>query len=260
MRRWHASFALVFLVAGCHARRAGKLVGEIHVHGFAGGVHPAALFLSTPVSADEVDGDSVVPEATGTKRDGCVIVSSDDKSAPPELHVVDAGALRILGGLGVPRVELAFHPGEGYLPVGELPRRELFGGGEPLTYEADGGEAPAFRGSLVAPVPLELYAPAKLTLPGTSLTVRWKPDRAERIQLALIASTRQGRWVAIRCRAVDAAGVFTFPAALVAKLPPPPRDLQLEVTRNQIVRAATAVEGVGVILHASFARKLDGHD
>jgi hypothetical protein len=66
--------------------------------------------------------------------------------------------------------------------------------------------------------------------------------------------------VSIRCRADDAAGEFRFPPRLMARLPDPPRDLQLEVSRNQIVRVMSAVEGVGVILHASFARKLDGHE
>jgi hypothetical protein len=64
----------------------------------------------------------------------------------------------------------------------------------------------------------------------------------------------------ISCRADDAAGQFTFPRELLERLPAPPRDLQLEVFRNQIVRVPTAAAGTGVILHASFERKLDGHE
>jgi hypothetical protein len=247
------------LACGCRSH-GGVFVGEVHVHGFAGGVHPMALFVATPVAADRVDGDSIV--SYGSAREGrCVFTSSlDPPHTPPD--AVDAGALRILGGRGIDRVELAFNPDNGYLPVGELPRRELFAGGEPLTFEADGGKAPAFRGTLVAPRPLEVVAPtaATLRLGADGLTVRWQPDRAERIGVALIASRRDGRWGVVRCWADDDAGAFSFPRDLIAKLPPRPRDLQLEITRNQIVRAASAVAGTGVLLHASFARKLDAHE
>lgn len=249
------------LASGCHPRsasRMAKLVGEIHIHGFAGGVHPAALFAKTPVAADHVSGDSLVEDSASKHEGSCVVTSSTVQPMLPQIQPIDAGVIRILGGAGVPRVELAFKNEQAmYLPVGELPRRELFSGGERITIEADGADAPAFRGSFDAPVPVEITEPVQLTLPKEGLTVRWRPDHAERIVLELVASTRDGRWGVLRCKADDSAGQFSFPSKLVAGLPEAPRDLQLVVTRNQILRVSSAVDGVGVILHASYARKLD---
>jgi len=246
--------------AGCHsgsASRLSRLVGEVHIHGFPGGVHPAALFVGTPVRADRVDGDSVVDDGPARHEGSCQVGSSSAPSALPTFHAVNAGLIRILGGAGVPRIDLDFKSEQAlYLPVGELPGRELFSGGEQLTIEADGADAPAFRGSLEAPTPVEITEPLQLSLPKQGLTVRWKPSHAERIVLELVVSKRDGRWALLRCKADDKAGQFTFPAKLVASLPEAPRDLQLVVTRNQIVRVASTVENTGVILHASYARKL----
>jgi hypothetical protein len=250
------------LTAGCHPRssqRLRTLVGEVHIHGFAGGVHPAALFVKSPVAAAQVDGDSIVDERSDATGESCVSVSSATFAAP-RFDMIDAGHLRIKGGTGIRDVELAFDKQAGYLPVTELPHHELFTGGERLTIETDGHAALPFAGALEAPTRLEITEPANLSLTQTGLTVRWKPDHAERVKLALVVSRRDGRWVVVRCKAADAAGQFTFPAELLAGLPEPPRDLQLEVTRNQMVRVATAVEGTGVILHASFASKLDAHE
>jgi hypothetical protein len=260
LSKWLVGWAII--ACGCHSGsmpRVTKLVGEVHIHGFLGGVHPAALFVRTPVPADAVDGDSIYEDGSSKHEGSCVVTSSAAQSAQPPFQAVNAGPIRILGGAGIPRIDLAFKDEqETYLPVGELPRRELFTGGERLTIEADGAVAPAFHGSFDAPARIEIVEPLTLTVPKQGLTVRWRPDHAERILLELIVSRRDGRWGVVRCKADDTAGHFTFPAKLVAGLPEAPRDLQLVVTRNQIVRVATAVEGTGVILHASYARKLDG--
>ena len=50
----------------------------------------------------------------------------------------------------------------------------------------------------------------------------------------LVVSKTDGRWAMVACVSPDDAGQLTFPAELIAQLPSPPRDLQLEVSRNQI--------------------------
>ena len=250
------------LACGCHdraPRALARLAGEVHVHGFTGGFHPAALFVASPVPAERVDGDSLLAQEE-PRAGGCALTSSSDVRPTPEVTQADAGPLSILGGRGVPRIELAFDKGSGYGWRGSLPHTEAFTGGELLTFDASGGAAPAFHGTLEAPALLELTAPAKLAVPSDGFTVRWKAARAERIVLQLVASRPDGKWAVIRCRADDAAGELTFPRALLRQLPPPPRDLQLEVSRNQIARVETQQPGTGVILHASFARKLTAHE
>jgi hypothetical protein len=257
-----ASLVLLML-CGCHSsapRAVRKLVGEVHVHGFEGGSHPCATFVAAPVAADAIDGDTIVAPLAPLSRGSCMATTSSDPVSSAQLKEVDAGPLRILGGRGIERVELAFESGVGYRPVGAFPRSPLFTGGEPLRFEADGAAAPAFKGTLAAPARLDVTEPAPLTGVKNGLTVRWKPDRGERIVLTLTGSTSDGRWTVVRCRADDAAGAFTFPDAMLARLPPPPRDLQLGVSRDAIARVPTTVEGTGVILHASFARKLDAHE
>lgn len=253
MRR--ALVCVISLSAACRHDDLKQLVGEVHIHEFAGGVHPAALFVRTPTPAASVDGDTVLVDPAARRDGDCVIARSSDAplADPP---IVDGGKLRILGGAGIGHVELTMQGTSGYLPI-ELPHRELFAGGERITIEAEGGEAPAFRGSLMAPARLELLSPTVLRLP---LIVRWKPDRADRMVISLVASRSDGQWTALRCLAADAAGEFRFPSRLLTVLPPEPRDLQLEVRRDRIVRVPTAQAGTGVILHASFAASLSGRD
>src|SRR5262245_46285985 len=99
---------LAAVACGSRSRSPEKLVGEIHVHGFPGGVHPAALFLAAGVNSNAVDGDSIVAPSAPLREGSCSSSSSSDVIAPPGPSAVDAGALRILGGRGIGRVDLAF--------------------------------------------------------------------------------------------------------------------------------------------------------
>jgi hypothetical protein len=251
-------FLLVTLLSCREVTEMKELVGEVHIHGFPGGVHPAALFVRPATPSRAVEGDSVLVDPSAQREGDCLVVRSSD-AAPPEPRTINGGALRILGGSGISRVDLELRGDSGYVPVDDLPHRELFAGGERITIVSEGAEAPAFRGTIEAPRRLAIRAPRKLTR-AAPLTVEWEPDHAERIHIGLVVSRGDGRWVAVRCHAADAAGRFTFPATLVAALPPAPRDLQLEVRRDQIVRVPTATPSTGVILHASFAANLTGHE
>ncbi len=256
----------VLVVAGCRSgdpRAVRELYGEVHIHGFANGFHPCATFTTHGVRADTVNDVSIWADRAPRRSGSCAIATSAQRTNIPTMESIDAGILRIAGGTVVPRIELAFQPATAtYLATPELPMgTPLFSGGEPLRIDVAGSTAAAaFSGVVEAPRPLELTGPAKLQLTSGGLVVTWKPDHADHVEIALVASTTDGRWTAIRCTAHDDDGRFTFSPSLLAELPSAPRDLQLEATRNQVVRAASAVAGRGVILHASYAVKLSAHE
>jgi hypothetical protein len=248
-------------VAGCDGAPS-RLYGEVHVHQFRGGVHPAALFVATPVAAAAVRDDSVLPSALLPSRveGSCQLILPAPCGAPcasgPTL--ADAGVVHIDGGRGLGAVELGL-TGDEYLPEPSLPPgASIFAGGERLRIHGDGGSAPAFAGELRAPLPLELTAPSTLALTG-GLRVEWKPDRAMRLRLSLVVSSSDGRYAIVRCDAPDPPGAFTFPPSLMSSFPEPPRDLSLEVWREEIVRAPARGDE-GVLLHAAWQLKLEAHE
>jgi hypothetical protein len=55
-------------------------------------------------------------------------------------------------------------------------------------------------------------------------------------------------------------GALAFPPSLTAQLPPPPRDLALEVSRQVIVLVPGRADGEGVLLHAAYTLDLSGHE
>jgi hypothetical protein len=262
-----AGLLWAFVVSGgCRSRPAAngiaQLYGEVHIHGFAGGFHPAATFIWPGVPASEVNDDSIVSPAA-PPRAACSLARSTDArpdAAPPV--ALDAGVLRLRGGHGVPELALAFQrDSHSYLWAGDLPHSPLFLGGEPITIEGEGhGPVPSFRGILRAPSVLELLTGKPLEVGNGRLAVSWKPGDAERIVLSLVASKQSGEWTVIRCRASDETGRFEFPEALLAELPPPPRELQLYVSREELVRVGSTDPSRGVLLHASYATKLSASE
>lgn len=269
-----ASLCILFSAA-CGSESPPELrafYGEVHLHGFAAGAHLAALFVDSPVPRAAVHGDSILGSASlsvahaadADLAEGTCTLTFPAACVPPcaPPTLVDAGRLHVTGGAGVERVELAFQAAQRtYQPVEPLPPgTPLFRGGEPLRVDGDGAVAPAFHGTVDAPEPLELLAPSALRLGDDALELRWAPARSTRIAIALVASTRDGRWAMIACTAGDAAGHLSIPAPLLAGLPAPPRDLQLEVSRDVIVHAPTDLPGTGVIVHASHAVKRDGYE
>jgi len=244
------------------------LYGEVHVHEFSGGVHPGALFVARPVAASATSGDSLFPPATTMQSGSCSLtLSSPETNAPLPGPIAgglaDAGLVRIAGGRGIAEVDLAVQLPEGsYLPTSRLPPGQpIFTGGETLRISGGGGAgAAAFAGSLAAPRPLTLTAPATLALAdGADLPIAWVADHASRVTATLVVSTSDGRWAIIECDSPDEAGRVALPAALLAAMPAAPRDLQLEVSRDELAVAAGPSDS-GVIIHAGYEASLDAHE
>jgi hypothetical protein len=239
---------LFIALSGCQRPR---VYGEVHIHQFPGGAHPAALFVPRAARLTELS-DTLVPDGEAAATVGrCRLYLPQNG---PAIDAVDAGAVRVLGGSGIPQVVLQFLGAErGYQADSSFTMHQpVFAGGDILTFE--GAE---FRGTLRAPRPLELVGPAE-PFSSRDLQIRWRPGNGDRVLVTLAASRRDGAYAILKCAAADQAGGLALPASLMGKLPPPPRDLQLEVRRDAIAHAASR-DGV-VILHVSWAISRHGSD
>lgn len=262
------TFALLCVVLGGGCGRPANgamsgtpqsLYGEVHVHGFDGGSHPSALFVAAATPAARVDGDDIVAEPPADAVAGtCRLTLGSCSRCPTQPPAIDGGTVHITGGRGIGDVELRFTDGI-YLPVQQI-GAVIFDGGETLTFDGDGATAPAFHGTLLAPAPLMMRVPPASRIGAGDFVVGWVPDVSTRIDITLVASTSDGRIAIVECTADDAAGQTALPASLLSAMPPPPRDLQLLVSRDIIAFQPSVERGLGVVTHAGFETVLRWHE
>jgi hypothetical protein len=237
------------------------LYGEVHIHQFEGGSHLGALFVRTPVPAASVPADEILPTTPPSQTaGGCTLTNIDPTSLPPTPAQVDAGVVHLRGDRDVDLAWMASLAG--YEPTTPLPLgSNVFGSGVTVRISSDGGAVPGFSGSVVTPAPLQLLSPQALFVGDKGdFTVTWVPSNAERVTIDLVVSRSDGASAIIDCRADDATGSFAIPRALLDAVPARPRDLQLEVSRDQILSAPSRRAGQGVLLHAGFEAELAGHE
>ena len=250
--------------AGCSAKGPANgppdaLYGEVHVHGFIGGSHPGALFIAAAVAADRVDGDEILPGPPADASVGaCRLTTQSCVDCPAPPPPIDGGTVHIKGGRGIAEVQLRF-AGGAYRPAAPLDGA-IFAGGELLTIDGAGAAAPAFHGTLAAPMPLVLTMPVSLRLGDDDFPVAWVPDRSTRVDVTVVVSTTDGRFATIECVGDDASGQVSVPAALIAMLPSAPRDVQLLVSRDVIVAQPSDERGLGVVTHAGFEAAQSWHE
>jgi hypothetical protein len=237
-----------------------QLYGEVHVHQFPGGTHPAALFLAQAVATASVDGDTVVPSVTlPTVTMGACVLTLPSSCAPPCGPVpdyIDGGAVHLRGERGG-AIDLMFAAETGGYDAATQTER-VFADGERITVRGDGAVAPPFSGEIVAPATLVAELPSPLAVK-SGLAISWVPDRSDYLSLALAASTSDGSWGVVACRAADGDGQITVPPSLLAQLPPPPRQLSLSLSRDRL-GYADGPAGEGILLHAGFALSAMGHE
>lgn len=265
-----ARIALLLMagLAGCGEPAAGEIArvfGEVHLHLYATGTHPAALFVAEPIAVAEVQGDSVLKQVMLPAREEgpCRLVLPSGCPPPcgPSATFVDAGAVHLRGDRGG-AIDLTFHASLfSYQPVQQLVAGNvLFGAGEQVTVSGDGAQAPAFSGKLRNVEPLERLQPGALPwAKGAPWQVSWTPAHAGRVQIVLTVSTRDGTFSTLTCNVPDESGSFTLQGALVAALPAAPRDLSLDMSRDQL-GYGDAGGGLGVIFHSGASLTVAGHE
>src|SRR5262249_31558207 len=167
----------------------------------------------------------------------------------------DAGPLDVMGGQGsLEPMTMRFDPPSGlYVSTPRPGPGLLFTGGESLEITLGGGtDIPASRGTIVTPARIQLAAPAldPLRLPSSGpLHVAWTPGNAEFLEILLtVASAVDATsWTSVRCL-TDDSGQYDMPVEVLATLPPTPRTLHLEVTRN--AERVIAIGGArGILIH-----------
>lgn len=240
-----------------------RFAGEVHLHQFPQGGHAWALFVADPVPLARVHGDQLFnldPEPT--RRAGpCSFYPNQVvvEAAPPRL--VDAGEVLVTGSRRQPRIRMWFTTPRATYSAEPAPGTDfLYDGGEDL---AVNGAALGLHGSLPAPLPMQVLAPdpqAPLHLPAAGpFPVRWVPAGGQLVLVRIIASQSSGRAGFLRCLSDDSGGL-TVAAELVGALPPPPRDVRIEVERDEERFLPTARPGIGVLTHATYTAWQVGTD
>jgi hypothetical protein len=191
---------------------------------------------------------------------GASYCASDGVCAPlPDVVDVDGGEVDTTGSSAQPEIRLWFVDGStGYASAPPPGPALLFSGGERLSI-GDAAAGFAFHADVPAPLPVDVTAP-DLTRPDVSiagaLEIDWAPASAEQMVVLLSASSRVpgGGSAWIRCVTADL-GQLVIPASMTAALPVPPRDLRLEVERDEehlVPVARDGASGLGVLVHVAF--------
>ena len=259
--------------AGAAPAAVTKLVGEIHLHQFPLGSHAWAAFLAEPVPTDRTVGDQLVAyepaptlvdgpctlyvQPTCTPRCGAdTICLAHDVCTPLRpVRYIDGGDVDVTGSSLHDRIHMFFVDARGPYDADPAPGRgQLFAGGERLEVRGGRGDL-AFGGVLAAPQAVRVTDPdlaRDLRLPPDApLTLAWDSDRSLQIVVLIsVSSSVDGRAADIRCSTSDTGGL-TIPRAMIAALPPPPRDERLEIERNDERTFSTGRPGVGVIVHVA---------
>lgn len=256
-----------------------QLAGEIHLHQFPAGSHAWAGFLPETLSVHHLHTDQLIeltfepasrdgacalyvtPSCQPQCATGTYCAATGSCRAAPMPRYLDVGEIRVTGSRIVPAIRLFYDPvvttyGSEPPPGSAL----LWQGGEKLSVRGGRGDF-AVAGFVNAPNPVRVTRP-DLTVPlrfprDAALDLAWQADGANQMVITLHASTRDGRAAYIKCVTADT-GSLPVPKAMMAALPPPPRDIRIEVERSEERILPIARRGVGVIARAAFSAWANG--
>ncbi len=225
------------------------ITAEVHVHQYAGGSHLSAGFVERAVPyRPELDEQLVHFHDAYAAREGVCSLTISSRCSPTcdgtrefcalggvckayePLRFLDGGPVVVRGAPFADPIHLSFDPGGGYY-VSDRPGTEpVFIGGETLRVEVPGGRW-ALSTEIEAPIPIAVTSPvAPVLVPAEGpLRVAWPVARGS-VVVRLHASNKLGDWASIACTDEDR-GELEIPAALIARLPPPPRDQSVELIR-----------------------------
>jgi hypothetical protein len=248
------------------------LAGQIFVHQFPAGSHAWAAFTADPVSLAGYRSDQLITlEPRASLAEGacslhrwprCTVAcpsdsycSEDEKCAPlPHPQWIDHGPITIDGGSRAPRIRLWFD-GAIYASDPAPGSVQLFVPGDTLSFAGNG-----FATTLPAPALPAMQLEGALHFPtDRAYSIRWQSEASPAIVVNIIASARDGRAAFIRCATADV-GALDVPATLMASLPPPPREIRLEVERYDERIIPTSTPGIGVLVRIAQTTWQRGED
>ena len=251
-----------------------ELIGEIHLHQFPLGSHGWAAFLKEPVPRALVKSDQLVdlqPAPSAVEGPcslyvqprcepscGAGMICTGDAKCTPYVPVryINAGELRVEGSRTVKQIRMWYAgPTAPYDVDPPAGRNHLFEGGDSLHVFGLAGDL-AFDGRTVGPDAVVVTQPnfdQDLHFhPGAvPLELAWVSQASLQVVVLVTSSSRaDGSGATIRCVTSDTGGL-TVPASMMAALPKAPRDIRLEIERNDERIFPTKRRGVGVIVHAA---------
>jgi hypothetical protein len=253
------------------------VVAEVHVHQYGDGSHIAAGFSERAVPLHpELDEQLVQYAYAPIAHDGVCDTYSIHRCDPAcdgthqwcsatnvcseyvPLHYVDGGPVVVTGSSLAPKITLTYDPKANYYRSDRPLELEAFAPGDKLAIDVGGRFA--FHANANAPDDPILVEPSGTFSLGApdSFFVQWK-GRGERITLRLTANTKSGETVWISCTDDDA-GALVIPKSMIEKLPPPPRDLRLEVVRFDREIVPLATPGQEAVVYVGSTRFVTGFD
>lgn len=253
-----------FLI-GCSSEelvaRAPGVVAEVHLHQYDFGSHAAAGFIEGRVPfRDELDEMLVnfavppalvegacrlsVPQLCSPTCAGGTHYCSEGQCLPyQQLQFRDEGPVIVTGSSHVEKLTLTFNARARSYYADRPFSAPLFAAGDLLTIEAA-----TFRAEVRAPARPNLLTPLLLPSEGP-YRVEWEPGQGT-IALKLHAAAPNGAAASIVCIDEDR-GSITVPASMLARVPPPPRTVQLEVERRARRRIPLLGDDLAVVTLAA---------
>jgi hypothetical protein len=271
----------VMILSGCTSGavdpqpQSAGIAADVHVHQFGVGSHVSAGFSTRAVpfhpELDEqlaefvdrparTDGPCALyvshrcdPICDGTHQ-YCSGANVCSEYAP--IPFVDGGPVVVAGSSLAPKITVTWDP-KGFYRSDRSPLLPVFAGGESLVVDASGPFA--FDAEATAPHDPQILAPtAGFHLGAQGLHVAWTGQEA-RIAVRIAASTKSGDYGSIVCLDDDH-GALDLPSSLVAGLPPPPRDLHLEVERFDRRLVPLACAGEQASIYVAWTEFVEGTD
>ena len=258
-----------------------SLIGEVHLHAYADGSHPAALFVAAPLPVSGSNGDDLVDlDPPIVAREGPCALHTQPTCAPAcggaslclrtntcvpiaPLSSVDDGPVVVSGSRTLPSLGLRFSRPDARYVSDPAPGPPLFAGGETLRIDGGVGDY-TFTATLLAPDAVVVTRPdltRDLHFPVDGpFVVEWMRAQSLPMTITLTASTVGGGGAGFIVCVVADTGSLEVPASLLRGLPSPPRDLFFNIERRDLQLAHTRRRGLGVIVHAGSATSKNGRD
>ena len=239
------------------------VAAEVHIHQYERGSHASAGFIRSKVPyRPELDEQLVhfalppnavegscrldIPTPCTPTCNGQSEYCSHGACVPfTPLQFENGGPVSVTGS-SIGPIALTFDERLRIYRSDRSPLQPLYAGGDHLVVDAV-GEWP-IHAEVVAPAMPSLVTP--LILPVGAFTLQWEQPLAGEISVLLVAVGKNGDTVYIRCLDADR-GALTIPASMMARVPPPPRWLQLEVQRRTRQRIRLGSGGLAVVTVAS---------
>jgi hypothetical protein len=274
------------LATSCASKGAGSVepaskdpgvVAEVHVHQYGDGSHVAAGFSERAVALHpELDEQLVQYAYAPIAHEGVCDTYSIHRCEPAcdgthqwcsatnvcteyvPLHFVDGGPVVVTGSSLAPKITLTFDPKANYYRSDRPIELEAFAAGDRLAIDVGGRYA--FHAIATAPDDPVLVEPSGSFSLGApdAFYVAWK-GKGERVTVRLTANTKSGDSVWISCTTEDS-GSLVIPRSMIARLPPAPRDLRLEVVRFDREIVPLATPGEQAVVYVGSTRFVNGFD